>query len=230
MKENFSHELGKGAWFQDDSSALHLLFTLFLLLLHQLHLRSSGIRSRRLGTPLSALSPGHGYQVTEASSLFACRYLEPSNKRIIPQTETFSKKQFQICVYCCEWVMFSTIMRFEFQGYLIPLWILALPHHSCFTEPTFGVNHWYKLAFPCGSVVKNPPANTGDMGLIPGSRRFPWERKWQHILIFLPGKILWTEEPRGLQSVGSQRVGYDRVNLYLITNVLSFWSWFIKIM
>ena len=121
MKENFSHELGKGAWFQDDSSALHLLFTLFLLLLHQLHLRSSGIRSRRLGTPLSALSPGHGYQVTEASSLFACRYLEPSNKRIIPQTETFSKKQFQICVYCCEWVMFSTIIRFEFQGYLIPL-------------------------------------------------------------------------------------------------------------
>ena len=122
------------------------------------------------------------------------------------------------------------IMRFEFQGYLIPLWILALPHHSCFTEPTFGVNHWYKLAFPCGSVVKNPPANTGDMGLIPGSRSFPWERKWQHIPIFLPGKILWTEEPRGLQSVGSQRVGYDWVNLYLITNVLSFWRWFIKIM
>ena len=30
---------------------LHLLCTLFLLLLHQLHLRSSGIRSRKLGTP-----------------------------------------------------------------------------------------------------------------------------------------------------------------------------------
>ena len=38
-------------WSQDDSSTLHLLFTLFLLLLHQLHLRSSGIRSRKLGTP-----------------------------------------------------------------------------------------------------------------------------------------------------------------------------------
>ena len=35
----------------DDSRPLHLLSTLFLLLLHQLHLRSSGIRSRRLGTP-----------------------------------------------------------------------------------------------------------------------------------------------------------------------------------
>ena len=35
----------RGGWFQDDSSALCLLGTLFLLLSHQLHLRSSGIRS-----------------------------------------------------------------------------------------------------------------------------------------------------------------------------------------
>ena len=38
-------------WFRDDSSTLHLLCTLFLLLLHQLQLRSSGIRSWMLGTP-----------------------------------------------------------------------------------------------------------------------------------------------------------------------------------
>ena len=33
-----------------------------------------------------------------------------------------------------------------------------------------------KTLFPCGSVVKNPPANTGDsegMGLIPGLGRSP---------------------------------------------------------
>ena len=29
--------------------------------------------------------------------------------------------------------------------------------------------------FPGGSVVKNPPANAGDMGLIPGSGRSPGE-------------------------------------------------------
>ena len=34
----------------DDTSALHLLCTLFLLLLIQLHLRPSDIRSQRLGT------------------------------------------------------------------------------------------------------------------------------------------------------------------------------------
>ena len=29
--------------------------------------------------------------------------------------------------------------------------------------------------FPRGSVVKNPPVNVGDMGLIPGSERSPGE-------------------------------------------------------
>ena len=41
---------GVGGWFQDDSSALHLLCILFLLLLHQFHLRSSGIRSQRFSS------------------------------------------------------------------------------------------------------------------------------------------------------------------------------------
>ena len=41
--------VGSGVW--GDSRVLHLLCILFLLLLHQLHLRSSGIRSWRLGTP-----------------------------------------------------------------------------------------------------------------------------------------------------------------------------------
>ena len=40
-----------GGWFWDTSSALHLLCTLFLLLLHQLPLRSSGVEYWRLRTP-----------------------------------------------------------------------------------------------------------------------------------------------------------------------------------
>ena len=31
------------------------------------------------------------------------------------------------------------------------------------------------MGFPGGSVVKNPPANAGDTGLIPGSERSPGE-------------------------------------------------------
>ena len=41
--------------------------------------------------------------------------------------------------------------------------------------------------FPGDSVVKNLPANAGDLGLIP-VREMPWKRKWQSILVFLPGK------------------------------------------
>ena len=38
MEDNFSMDQGwKGEWFGDDSSTLHLLCTLFLLLLHQLY-------------------------------------------------------------------------------------------------------------------------------------------------------------------------------------------------
>ena len=29
--------------------------------------------------------------------------------------------------------------------------------------------------FPCGSVIRNPPANAGDIGSIPGSARYPGE-------------------------------------------------------
>ena len=38
-------------------------------------------------------------------------------------------------------------------------------------------------------MVKNLPANTGDMGLISGSGGFPWSRKWQSTPVFLPGKF-----------------------------------------
>ena len=48
----FSMDGGEWGWFWDDSSALHLLCTLFLSVLHQFHLRSVGIRSQRLGTPV----------------------------------------------------------------------------------------------------------------------------------------------------------------------------------
>ena len=51
----FSH--GPWGWFGDDSNALHLLCTLFILLLYQLPLRSSGIRSQRLGTPALEAAP-----------------------------------------------------------------------------------------------------------------------------------------------------------------------------
>ena len=44
-----------------------------------------------------------------------------------------------------------------------------------------------KICFPGGSVVKNPAANAGDLGAIPGSGRFPGG--WQSTPVSLPGKF-----------------------------------------
>ena len=57
-------------------------------------------------------------------------------------------------------------------------------------------------------MVKNPPANAGDVGSIPGSGRSPGEGNGNHSSI-LTWRIPWTGEPAELQSVGSQRVGQD---------------------
>ena len=60
-------------------------------------------------------------------------------------------------------------------------------------------------------VVKNPPATAGDIreaGLIPGSGRSLEEGVATHSSI-LAWKIPRTEEPSGLQSMGSYRVRND---------------------
>ena len=64
-----------------------------------------------------------------------------------------------------------------------------------------------KMGFTGGSVVKNLSANTGDVGSILGSR-CP-EEEIATYSSTLAWKIPWTEEPSGLQSTGSQRVGHD---------------------
>ena len=53
-------------------------------------------------------------------------------------------------------------------------------------------------------MAKNPPANAGDVGLIPGSGGYSGEEMATHSRI-LAWEIPWTEEPGQLQSVGSQK-------------------------
>ena len=54
-------------------------------------------------------------------------------------------------------------------------------------------------------TVKSPSANAGDMGSIPGQED-PLEKEMATHSSLLAWKIPWTEEPGGLQSIGSQRV------------------------
>ena len=62
--------------------------------------------------------------------------------------------------------------------------------------------------FTCGSVIKNLPANAGDVGLILGQED-PLEEKLATHSSILAWKMPWTEEPGSLQSMGLQTVRPD---------------------
>ena len=64
--------------------------------------------------------------------------------------------------------------------------------------------------FPGGSEGKESACNAGELGSILGLGRSPGEGNGNP-LQYSCLKIPWTEEPGGLQSVGSQRVGHDSV-------------------
>ena len=49
-------------------------------------------------------------------------------------------------------------------------------------------------------------------GFNPWVRKISCSRKWQPAPVFLPEKFQWTEEPGGLQLIGSQRVRHDWTN------------------
>ena len=54
-------------------------------------------------------------------------------------------------------------------------------------------------------MVKNLAANVGDvrdMGLSPGSGRFPWKRAWQPTPVFLPGESHGQRSLAGYSSCG----------------------------
>ena len=60
-------------------------------------------------------------------------------------------------------------------------------------------------------VVRRLPASAGDtrdVGLVPGSGRSPEQGLAIHSST-LAWRVPWTEEPGGLQSMGSQRVRHD---------------------
>ena len=57
-------------------------------------------------------------------------------------------------------------------------------------------------------MVKNPPARQETRVAFPGQVD-PLEKEMATHSSILAWRIPWTEEPGGLQSMGSQRVGHD---------------------
>ena len=68
-----------------------------------------------------------------------------------------------------------------------------------------------KWGFPGGSDSKESACNAGDLGLIP-SQEDPLEKGMVTHFSILAWRIPLTDEPGGLQSMGSQRVWHDWAN------------------
>ena len=53
-------------------------------------------------------------------------------------------------------------------------------------------------------MVKISACQCRRSGFNPWAETFPWRREWQPTPVLLPGESPWTEEPGGLQTIGSQ--------------------------
>ena len=72
------------------------------------------------------------------------------------------------------------------------------------------LNKTYRYLQASQMVAQTKSAwNAGDLGSIPGLGRSPAKGIATTHSSLLAWRIPWTEEPGGLQSVGSQRIGYD---------------------
>ena len=86
--------------------------------------------------------------------------------------------------------------------------------------------HWFFFFFTCSfalvaQLVKNLPA-VQETRVQPLGWEDPLEKEMTTHSGVLAWKISWTEEPGGLQSMGSQRVGHDwATNTYLHLG----WGW-----
>ena len=73
-------------------------------------------------------------------------------------------------------------------------------------------------------MVKNLPANSGGVGSITGAGRSLEEEEIATHSSILAWETPWTEEPGGLESMGSQRVEHDLVTENAHSLKLSFCS------
>ena len=84
----------------------------------------------------------------------------------------FFSGKLRICVFACRVLHFLIFKSSLYMNWLFVLWL-----HVVFKlQKIFIWKTYQSWDFPCGALVKNPPANTGDTGLIPGlgGSHMPW--------------------------------------------------------
>ena len=94
------------------------------------------------------------------------------------------------------------------------IWLLGHRTLGSSHFPNCSLSH-SSLVFSGGSDSKESACNAGDLGLIPRLGKSPGKGMASHSSI-LVWRVLWTEEPGRLQSMGSQRIGHDSATFTFI--------------
>jgi len=84
------------------------------------------------------------------------------------------------------------------------------------TKTKMHISYYIILAHPGGAAVKNPPASAEDSGSIRGLGRSPGVRNGNPLQCSCVKNSI-SEEPGGLWSVGSQRIGHNWAHMLTIT-------------
>ena len=69
---------------------------------------------------------------------------------------------------------------------------------------------WTSLVTQTAKIL----AKCGRPGFDPWVGKIPWKGPWQPTPVFLPGESPWTEEPGGLQSMGSRSDTSERLSTH----------------
>ena len=112
------------------------------------------------------------------------------------------------------------------------LWMRELPFFSFSGDQGISAMVTVVKGFPGGASGKEPACQCRrlrDSEFSPWVEKIPWRRKWQPTPEFLPRESPWTEEPGGLQSMGSQTVGQDGLSMCtVVKNHCSSQPWRVK--
>ena len=134
----------------------------------------------------------------------------------IPQQSPRIKRKLATLMLC----VFKLTQALWRQGPWLSIWLLHIHPALCtlLAISSCSINISWKYASLVAQTVKNLPA-MWDTWVWSLDQEDPLEKEMATHSSLLPWRAPWTEEPGGLQSMGSQRVGHswsDRAQLHTI--------------
>ena len=141
-------------------------------------------------------------------------YLTHTHRQIHTQNALFSSIRLFKCFILRTKLL--EVMEFQlsyFKSWNMMLWKCCTQYVSKFGKLRSG-HRTGKGQFSFQSQRKAMPKNAQTTTQLHSSHMLVQRRQWHPTPVFLPGKIPWMEEPGGLQSMGSLKVGHDWAGLH----------------